>query len=210
MMFSDFYHKLIDKRPNWTHAVVIIKEGLIMSANTMDQDTSVLVLTGVFSIIFGVAAVFWPHLTLLTLLYLFSAYVLVSGIVRIITAFSGIGKANWWFLRLLVGFFELGVGVYLLRHVGVTFTTFILLIGFTLIARGVVALIEAFFESGVNATSRILSFIVGAAALLAGIVMLFQPVASGIAFVWILGLYALVAGTLEIVIASEANKAAKG
>ena len=38
-----------------------------------------LVLGGVATIIFGVAAVFWPGITLLVLLYLFSAYALVSG-----------------------------------------------------------------------------------------------------------------------------------
>jgi len=42
--------------------------------------------------------------------------------------------------------------------------------------------------------------------LIAGIVVLRQPVAGGIAFVWVLGLYALISGPLMIALASEARR----
>jgi uncharacterized membrane protein HdeD (DUF308 family) len=177
-----------------------------MSTANTDRDAwTALVLTGVVSIIFGVAAVFWPGLTLLTLVYLFSAYVLVIGIITSVKGIMSIGKSTWWYLRVILGVFELGVGVYLLRHVNVSFATFILLIGFSLIARGVIDVVETFFETDASATVRTLTFIVGLAALLAGIIILFQPVAGGVAFVWILGLYALVAGTMEIALAVDAH-----
>jgi uncharacterized membrane protein HdeD (DUF308 family) len=105
-----------------------------------------------------------------------------------------------------MGIIELGVGVYLLRHPTVTFATLILLIGFTLIIRGVVDVIGSLFEGGISATGKVLSIIGGLLALLAGIVVLFQPVASGVAFVWILGIYALIAGPLQIALAADARK----
>src|SRR3989344_789222 len=177
-----------------------------MSTTNTDRDIwTALVLTGVASLIFGVAAVFWPGLTLVSLLYLFSAYVWILGIVTTVKGILSIGKADWWFLRILLGVFELGVGVYLLRHIAVTFTTFILLIGFTLIAKGIVDVLETFFEKGASGSARTMNFIVGALALVAGIVILFQPVSGGVAFVWILGLYALVAGVLEIAVAVEGH-----
>src|SRR6202035_3571724 len=95
-----------------------------------------LVLGGVATIIFGVAAVFWPGLTLLVLLYLFSAYVVISGVVNVLAGLGVVGLAEAWFLPVILGAFELGVGVYLLRHVSVKFSTFVILIGFVLIARG--------------------------------------------------------------------------
>ncbi len=44
-----------------------------------------LTIRGIAAILFGIAAVFWPHLTLTTLVILFSAWVLIDGIVRIVS-----------------------------------------------------------------------------------------------------------------------------
>src|ERR1700747_2818859 len=99
---------------------------------------------GVLAVLFGVAAVFWPGLTLTTLLYLFSAYVLVSGVVNLMASVTMAGGVDHLFLRAVLGVFELGVGVYLLRHPMVKFSTLILLIGFTLIVRGVVDVVSTY------------------------------------------------------------------
>lgn len=159
---------------------------------------------GLAAILFGIAALFWPGLTIVTLVTLFSAYVLVWGIAEIIYGLSSIGKGTW-FLPLIFGVFSLGVGVYLVRHPQVTFATFILLIGFTFIVRGIVDIVGAFL-SGQMATARVLSIIVGVIAILAGIVVLKQPVASGVAFVWILGLFALVYGPITIALSYDLKK----
>jgi uncharacterized membrane protein HdeD (DUF308 family) len=121
---------------------------------------------------------------------------------------AGIGEGGWWPLEILLGVFELGVGVYLLRHPEVTFATFILLIGFVLIARGVIDIVSTFFGEG-TATDRMLRLLVGALALVVGIVVLFQPASSGVAFVWLLGLFAIISGALEIAMAIDAKKALK-
>ncbi len=168
---------------------------------------SAMVLQGVVTLIFGIAAVFWPGLTLVTLLYLFSTFVLIFGILSMVRGFMDIGGGGYWFIEIILGFFELGVGIYLLRHPQVTFATFILLIGFALIARGVVDMVMSFLDSGRSASHRVLSFIIGAVALVAGIVILFQPVSGGVAFVWILGLFALVTGPMELAIAHDLKKA---
>lgn len=159
---------------------------------------------GIVAILFGIAALFWPGLTLVTLVTLFSVYVLVWGIAEIIYGLSSIGKGTW-FLPLIFGVFSLGVGVYLVRHPQVTFATFILLIGFTFIVRGIVDIVGAFLN-GQLATSRVLSIVVGLIAVIAGIVVLKQPVASGVAFVWILGLFALIYGPITIALSYDIKK----
>jgi len=161
-----------------------------------------LVLGGVATLIFGVAAVFWPGLTLLTLLYLFSAYVLISGVVNIFAGLGIAGKVDSWFLPIILGAFELGVGVYLLRHPHAAFKTFVLLIGFTLIARGIIELVDTFL---VGRPSKALGYISGVIALVAGVVILFAKPEQGVAFVWILGVYALVVGTVRIAEISSLN-----
>jgi uncharacterized membrane protein HdeD (DUF308 family) len=175
-----------------------------MSVDTHEMQMNWWELTfrGIFATIFGVAAIFWPGLTLLTLLYLFSAWILVSGIVRIVTGVSKIGHHKLGFLTLLIGLLEMGVGVYLLRHPGVSFATLILLIGFLLIVEGIMEAVSALAEKS-SATAKTLSLIGGGAAVLAGILILFQPAASGVAFVWILGLYALIVGPLTIALSLD-------
>jgi uncharacterized membrane protein HdeD (DUF308 family) len=167
------------------------------------------VFEGILAILFGIAAVFWPGLTITTLLYLFAAFVLVGGLINMVEGVFSIGRtASSWFLRILLGVLQLGVGVYLLRHPKVTFTTFILLIGFTLIFRGVFELVIAFADR-MTATNRVLLLMAGGLALIAGIVILFQPVSGGVAFVWLLGLYALITGPIMVAVALDARKLAR-
>jgi len=161
-----------------------------------------LTLRGILAVIFGIAAVFWPGITLVTLLYIFSAWILIDGVVCIVTGIAEIGRHQLGFLTLVVGLLELGVGVYLLRHPHVTFATLILLIGFLLIVGGVMGVVSA-LSSRDSATGKTMSIIIGVAAVLAGILTLFQPAASGVAFVWILGLYALITGPLMIALSLD-------
>src|SRR4051812_30656862 len=92
-----------------------------------------LMLRGIITVLFGIAAIFWPGITLLTLVYLFSAWVIIDGVIRIGTGISRVGRHQLGILTMLVGLLELGTGVYLVRHPAVPFATLILLIGFLLI-----------------------------------------------------------------------------
>jgi uncharacterized membrane protein HdeD (DUF308 family) len=179
-----------------------------MDESTLKNLWGALALRGVVSILFGIVAVFWPGLTLVTLVYLFGAYVLASGLVNLIIGLTNLGgnKGTFWgrLLLMLLGFGEVAVGVYLLRHPLVTFATLILIIGIVLIVRGLFDLFAGVFGEG-GATYRTVMIIGGLIAALAGIVLLFQPAASGVAFVWILGLYALVTGPLLVAMAFEAK-----
>ncbi len=96
----------------------------------------------------------------------------------------------------------------MLRHPHVAFATFILLIGFTLIVRGVFEGVAAFSDS-MASTNRVLMIIASVVAILAGIVLLFQPASAGVAFVWILGLYALVTGPILIALSLDLKKLAE-
>lgn len=174
---------------------------------TLQTNWWALTLRGIAAVLFGIAAVFWPGITLVTLLYLFAAWVLVDGVIRMATGISRIGDNQLGFLTTVVGLLELGVGVYLLRHPHVSFATLILVIGFMLIVGGVVEVVAA-LSSRDTATGKTLAVIIGVAAVLAGILMLFQPASAGVAFVWILGLYALVTGPMLIAISLDLRRMA--
>jgi len=164
---------------------------------------------GIAGILFGIAAVFWPGLTLVSLVYLFSIYILVSGIVGLVTGVSHLVKGKKWFLGLLLGFAELAVGVYLVRHPGVTFATLVLIIGLVLVARGVLEVVMGFTEDSA-ATNKTLLVIGGLLATIVGIFIMVQPAAGGVAFVWVLGLYALITGPMLIAMALDVKRAVEG
>lgn len=176
-------------------------------AENLEVQWWALTVRGVAAILFGLAAVFWPGLTLVALVYLLAAFVLASGIVNIVQSVMSIGHHRSWVLTMVVGLIEVGVGLYFVRHPNVTFATFILVAGLLFIAHGIIDIVAALAEDGVTATSRLLAIIVGIAALLVGILLLFQPAASGVAFVWLLGLYALISGPLMIAMSLDVKKA---
>ena len=161
---------------------------------------------GMLAILFGIAATFWPELTLKTLVYLFGGFIIASGLIGLVVGLSNVYNNSASFLTrilaVLLGVVEIGVGVYLLRHPTVAFKTFILIIGFTFIARGLIELVTGLFEAR-GAMFKTVFIIGGLLSALVGIFMLFQPVSGGIAFVWVLGIYALITGPLLIALALE-------
>lgn len=162
-----------------------------------------LVLHGILALVFGFTAVFWPSLTLQILVYLFGVYILVAGVLHVVHGMSTVDKADWWFLNAVLGVVELGFGVYLLRHPSVTFKTFILLVGLALIIRGVIELVSSLFSEVGNSISRTLTVLAGLLAIVAGIIVLDQKQSAGVAFVWILGVYAIVVGAMQVAVARK-------
>ena len=177
-----------------------------MDEATLRNMWGALALRGMAAILFGIAAVFWPGITLVTLVYLFGAYILVSGLINQVSGLVNLGGGDdtLWnrVLLILVGLAEVAVGVYLLRHPLVTFATLILIIGLTLIIRALVDLFSGIFGDS-NGNYRMMHIVGGLLSGIVGVIMLFQPAASGVAFVWVLGLYALVTGPLLVAMAFD-------
>src|SRR5690606_26420157 len=63
----------------------------------------VLALRGVAAIIFGILALVWPEITLLTLILVFGAYVLIDGIFSVIIGIRTYGASERWWASLLAG-----------------------------------------------------------------------------------------------------------
>ena len=165
-----------------------------------------LTVRGVALILFGLVAVFWPGLTLVTFVYIFSAFILASGLVGVITSLISIGKKGW-FVGLLLSLLELGVGLYLVRHPLASFATIILLLGLSFLVRGVFEIVSALMGDTM-ATSKALTIISGILGVLVGIMVLNQPAVSGVAFVWLVGLYSLITGPIVIALSLDAKKLA--
>jgi uncharacterized membrane protein HdeD (DUF308 family) len=164
----------------------------------------VLLVEGIALLLFGLFTVVYPHLTLGAFVVGFGIFLLISGVVGIITALVGMKELPLWGLRLVLSALEVGVGIYALRHLAMTAATMVLLVGLVFVVRGILEVVFAMGD-GFDGKSRTLTALSGILSLIVGVVAWVYPGAAGLAFVWVLGVYGLVAGALVLVLAFEAQ-----
>ncbi|MFL9913213.1 HdeD family acid-resistance protein [Paraburkholderia sp. RL17-337-BIB-A] len=70
-----------------------------------------LILRGTVALLFGILALFWPALTLLLLITLFSVYAIAGGIVAIVGAIRYRATHAGWWVPLLLGICSIGAGM---------------------------------------------------------------------------------------------------
>ncbi len=160
---------------------------------------------GVVSILFGILALFWPGLTVALLVILFSIFILIWGVIGIIVSISSTSTDKFWWLELIFSILAIGLAVYLLRNPVVAALIWIFSIGLTFLVRGVVDILEGLFDGNRTRGERVLAFILGALGIVAGIITLLYPISAGLAVVWIIGLYALLYGSLLIAFSFRAK-----
>lgn len=164
---------------------------------------------GVLAILFGVLALFWPGLTVALLILFFGVFVLIWGIVGLIVSLAQIGSNKFWWLELLFSVLAVGLAVFVLRNPEETAKIFVLFIGLTFLVRGVIDLLEGLFDGSKTGDNRAFHILAGILGVLAGIITLVNPVSAGVAVVWVIGLYAVLYGSLAIAFAFRAQKGLK-
>lgn len=153
---------------------------------------------GVLAATFGLVTLFLPKLTLATLLTVFALYLLAAGAITIINAFTQTNRS--WLLTALTGTLLVGAGAFLLVNPSVVIGVFAALLGIFIIARGILDLGIAFVAAQ-RQSNRWLWAFSGVLGVIAGLVIWKYPIGSSVAFSWVLGLYALLAGLLAIIYA---------
>ncbi len=96
----------------------------------------VFLIGGLASVLFGVLAFVNPGIALLVLAMFFVAAILVDGIFNVIGAIQNREKDGWW-LMLLMGLLEIGVGGYALLNPPVSMLAFVFLVALEAIVLGV-------------------------------------------------------------------------
>lgn len=162
-------------------------------------------LRGLALLLLGFVAIAWPGLTLATLAIFFTVSLLIAGVVNIMTAISQMAVQRYWFLTLALGVIEIGFGVYVLKNPTLTISTFVLVLGFAILLRGILEAITA-FEEAYQGSTRMLMLVTGALGVIAGFMILRYSPASGLAFAWVLGVYALISGAIILALSIEARK----
>lgn len=167
-------------------------------------DKSYFVWQGVFSILVGVLILVWPGLTLLTLTLFLSIWLLVAGVVNMVDGVVSIKKGGWtWLVSVLVGVLQLGVGAYLVQRPGVTALTVITLVALVFLVQGVALFMRTFMDPMIKGGQRTLSLVFAALSLIAAVWLWRYPSTAGLAFVWLMGLYTIIAGVMMVAASSE-------
>jgi len=151
----------------------------------------VLVLRGVAALAFGIAAVVWPGLALLTLIYLFGAYALVDGVFALGMGLTRLmdHRSHAWTLA-LEGLVGILIGLIAFATPGITALALLFLIAAWALITGIaeVALAILLRERIQGEWALILT---GAISILFALALIAFPRTGALAVVWTIGLFAV-------------------
>jgi uncharacterized membrane protein HdeD (DUF308 family) len=151
---------------------------------------------GIIAVLFGIVALISVEFTLLFLVYLFGAYVLIDGIIAIVASLQERKSSGAWWIVFLIGIVGIIVGILTFIHPGNVALLIFYLVAIWLIIAGFFSIISAFFRA--NGVEW-LSVVGGVLSIIVGIIFLFHPVSSILSIVWLLGIFALIYGIIQII-----------
>ncbi len=157
-----------------------------------------LLIRGIVTVLFGIAALLWPSLTLAFFIYLFGAFAFIEGVVAIAAAVQERQTyKNWWVL-LLEGIAGIILGVIVFVWPGITSLVLFYLIAIWALVTGFLAIGMAFSRytpPGLDWTLVVSGIVL----IILGLIMAAHPVVSILSLVWLIGLAAIVYGALLFV-----------
>lgn len=159
----------------------------------------VVALRGVVAVGFGLLALIWPDITLLTMLILFGAFSLVDGISNLIYAFDARseGRSPWYFV--LQGLLGIAAGFVIVAWPGISALTLLYLIAAWAIVTGFFELFAAIQLRRVIDNEWMLA-IAGAGSIAFGVLTMIFPGSGAVSLAWLIGIYAIAFGAAMIVL----------
>lgn len=154
---------------------------------------------GVAGIIFGVIALLMPAAAMLTLAWLFSAYLLVDGVFAIIAAIRAAERHQRWTLLAAEGVLDLVMGTIIWIAPGLSILAAVLIMAGWALITGALMLVSSFRLHGAH--GRLWLALGGCVSLLWGVVLAAAPMTGAVVLTWWLGIYALVFGVTLLVLA---------
>jgi uncharacterized membrane protein HdeD (DUF308 family) len=155
----------------------------------------VVALRGILAILFGIVALVFPGVTILSLTLVFGAYALIDGVFAIFAAIGYGGREAVWYV--LEGILGIAVGIATFIYPNITAQALVYLIGFWAILTGIFEVVAG-FELPIS--KDWLLVLAGVLSILFGVLVFFNPGSGAVAVVWIIGIYALVFGVTFLVL----------
>lgn len=163
-----------------------------------------LLLRGLFAILFGVLTLGWPGVTLVTIVFFYGAYALVDGVLAVAAAITGGAPAPRWWLA-VVGLLGIGAGILTFQWPGMTALVLLSLIAAWAIMSGLLHIIGA-IRLRKEIDNEWLLILGGLVSLIFGLLLVARPGEGALALLTVIGVYAVVNGILLVSFAMRVRK----
>jgi uncharacterized membrane protein HdeD (DUF308 family) len=151
---------------------------------------------GLGTLVLGLIVAFHPTHSLRIIAILIGVLMVISGVYQVVRSLQGSSEHRAW--RAIGGVLFFLVGIFLIRHIGLTLATIGLFAGFAFIMGGVAALAEAFSRNH-STEVRIWSGLFGLILLAAGISAIVTPINSLARLAIVLGWAFVAFGILHMI-----------
>jgi uncharacterized membrane protein HdeD (DUF308 family) len=162
--------------------------------------------SGVLALAFGIAMIAWPAISIFVAAIFFGAYLLLSGIQQVFFAFSLDVAAGGRVLLFLSGAASLVLAVLAFRHLADAILLMAIWIAIGFIFRGVATSVSAISDP--TLPGRAWNIFFGIISLIAGVVVLASPFQSLATLAFVVGIWLVVLGVMEVAAAIGMRKAA--
>ncbi|MEV6319973.1 HdeD family acid-resistance protein [Nocardia sp. NPDC051787] len=163
--------------------------------------------TGILAVILGVLILVWPDITLLAAGIIFGVYLVVTGFMQLLAAFGAPASAGLRVMSFIVGVLSIIIGVFCFRDELASILLLGLWIGIGWLFRGIALLMGAISEP--TLPGRWWQVFFGLLTAIAGVVLIIWPVRSVATLALLAGVWLIVLGVMEIVVAFGIRKDAR-
>lgn len=157
------------------------------------------VLRGVFAIIFGILAFVWPGITIGALIILFGAYALVDGISSIITGISRRNSNSQWWVLLLEGIIGVVAGILAFVYPGMTALALLYFIAVWAILTGIMEVIAA-IRLRKEIDNEWWLILGGVLSIIFGLLLIIFPGSGALGLLWVIAAYSIIFGIMFIIL----------
>ena len=157
------------------------------------------IIRGLLAILFGALAVIWPELTLRTLILLFGVFVLIDGVFTFIIGLVSSGTNRRWWAELLIGLLDIVIGVLTIVWPEITGMVLLYFIAAWALINGVFGIIAAIQLRRVLTNEWVL-ILNSVLSIVIGVLFILFPSEGAPSLIWLIGIFAIVFGILDIIL----------
>jgi len=158
------------------------------------------IVRGVLAIALGILALIWPGATKLFLVLLFGAFALVDGIFTVAAGITFHKYFERWWAVLLEGLSGIVLGFLTFLWPGITALALVFLIAAWAIVTGIFEIVAAIQFRRVIPGEWVM-ILIGLLSIVLGILLSVFPAMGALSLVWLIAIYAISAGIMQIIFA---------
>jgi uncharacterized membrane protein HdeD (DUF308 family) len=162
------------------------------------------VVRGVLAIVFGILALIWPGVTKLVLVLLFGAFALMDGIFAVAAGITFHRYFERWWAVLLEGLTGIVLGFLTFFWPSITALALLFFIAAWAVITGIFEIVAAIqFRRVIPGEWAMI--LIGLLSITFGILLFVFPAVGAVGLVWLIGIYAITNGIVQIIFAFRLN-----